>query len=336
MLRQTIPYALEDDLLDDVNDLHFALGDVHEQQVDVAWVKKQQLDQWLQALQQESLQVYQVLPELLLLPYQENSWTLIIDDDRWLLKNGGCEGFSLEAANAALTLQLMLDETDQLPESVNLYAGDNDRDAMLNQLPELLRGIVQWCDQDYWQLLCSVYNDQGSAGAVPLNMLQGDYEPKLPWRQWWQTWRVAAVLLVAATVMQFVAGYSELKSLQNTNLGLRQDIEKTYRSVVPRGPLVNPEKSLRRKVKALEGGSGGGFVMLLDKVAQVVAGTEGLTIQSLNYTEKQSEIRLNLIAPAFDDVETARANMEKAGLTAELVGSSSEKGKTRARLRIKG
>lgn len=335
ILHQTIPYTLEDDLLDDVDQLHFALGPIDQQQVAVAWLKKEQLENWLAMLADQHLDVQYVVPELLLLPEQREGWTLLIDDDRWLLKSGPYQGFALEEANAGLALQLLLDESDQLPESLEVYAGNLDQAHVLNNIPELLRGMVDWREGDYWQLICTNEADTLLAACKRLDLLQGAYERKLPWRKWWQTWRVAAVLLLGTVIVQFVAGFSELKSLQNTNQDLRVEIEQIYRSVVPTGAVVNPEKQLSRKVRALEGGSGGGFINLLDKIAQVVSQTEGLTIHSLNYTEKQSEIRMTVIAPAFDNVETARANMEKQGLTAQLVGSSTEQGKTRARLRIR-
>jgi general secretion pathway protein L len=336
MLRQTIPYSLEDDLLEDVGELHFALGEVKKERVPVAWIKKEQLQQWLNTLQDQSLEGRQVLPELMLLPREDNSWILLIDDDRWLVKSAKYQGFSLEADNAGLALQLLLDEAEELPESFVVYAGQADHDDILSKLPEMLRGIVEWREEDYWQLIATACNDDIQPTVKQLDLLQGAYERKLPWLKWWQTWKIAAIFLAVVTVVQFVAGYSEVSSRENTNLSLRQEIERAYRSVVPRGAVVNPTKQLKRKVRALEGGGGGGFVPLLDKIAQVVAKSTGLKVHSLNYTEKQSEVRLTILAPSFDDVETARTEMEKLGLKAELTGSSSENGKTRARLRIKG
>ena len=45
---------------------------------------------------------------------------------------------------------------------------------------------------------------------------------------------------------------------------------------------------------------------------------------------------MTILASGFNDVETARANLEKLGLKAELTGSNAEGDKTRARLRVRG
>ncbi|MBL4826482.1 MAG: hypothetical protein JKY66_01985 [Spongiibacteraceae bacterium] len=193
MLRKTIPYSLEDDLLDDVDDLHFALGEIQEQAIVVAWIKKTQLEQRLSHFQEQGVDVQLILPELPLLPCEEKSWTLLIDDERWIVKSDNNQGFSLEVANAGLALQLLLDEAEELPESLVVYQGGSEQSFILSHLPELLRGIVEWRDAGYWQVIAVACQEDFSPHAKRLNLLQGDYERKLPWKQWWLTWRIAAI-----------------------------------------------------------------------------------------------------------------------------------------------
>lgn len=331
MLRQTLPYSLEEDLVDDVDELHFALGDVSGETVALAVVAQEKMQEWLEPLQSQGADVDKVIPEVLLIPRADNSWSLLVDGQRWLVRNGDNQGFAMESANVSLALQLLMDASEQLPEALTVYCGEEDQDSINNQLPELLRGIVQWSRDDYWSMI-----DKGLQQPYQIDLLQGTYAPSLPWKKWWQVWRGAAVLLGVAVLVQFAVNVGQLQMLKSTNIDLRADIEKSYRSVVPKGAVMDAERQLRRKVNALKGGDGGGFVSLLAQVAQVLSAVDGLTLQSLNYAEKQSEIRLTVLAEDFDDVETARANIEKLGLTAELTGSSSEGGKTRARLRIRG
>ena len=336
MLRQTIPYSLEDDLVDDVDTLHFALGTVADNTVPLAIVNRQPLQQWLDDLQQQGVEVQQLVPELQLLPLPANGWTLLVDEQQWLLRYSEQEGFALEADSARLAMQLLLDETDELPQSLQVYCPPEQQALVLNQLPELLRGVVEWKDDDYWQLIAEGFKQQAATPGGTINLLQGDYALRLPWQKWWKNWRLVAVLLLAATLFQLVSTFTAKQILESRNLELRTEIEQVYRTVVPRGAVMDPERQLRRKLNALKGSGGAGFVSLLDRVGQELAKVEGLVLQSLNYTEKQTEIRLTVLANTFDDVETVRTKLEQLGLSAELTGSSAEGSKTRARLRIRG
>ncbi len=336
ILRQTIPYSLEEDLAEDVDTLHFSLGAIADNSVPLAIVKRDALQQWLDDLQQHDVEIQQLVPELQLLPLPNKGWTLLITDEQWLLRYSESEGFAMEADNASLAMQLLLDDNDELPGSLDVYCPQEQQPVILSQLPEMLRGIVEWHDEDYWQLIADGFKQQATLKTRAINLLQGDYALSLPWQKWWKNWRLVALLLLAATLFQLVSTFTANQVLDNRNLELRAEIEKVYRSVVPRGAIMDPERQLRRKVSALKGSSGGGFVVLLDQVGRELAKIDGLVLQSLNYTEKQSEIRLTVLANTFDDVETVRGELEKRGLTAELTGSSAEGNKTRARLRIRG
>lgn len=329
LLRQTLPYAMEEDLVDDVDDLHFALGDMGAATVPLAIVKKHDMDNWLQESQREGVEFQQVVSELQLLPLAANAWALLVEDDRWLLRYGAAEGFALESDAAPLALQLLLDEQDILPEQLTVYCSDEQQAAVLNQLPEMLKGIVQWQGEDYWQAFETGFNTTPS-----INVLQGQFALSLPWKKWWLLWKAVAIAFLVVLAVQFVVTIGQQQLLESRNLDLRADIEAAYRTVVPRGAVIDPERQLKRKVNQLQNSDGVGFIAGFAKVSRVLSALEGLSIQSLNYSGKQGELRLTIVANTFDDVETARANLEKTGLKAELTGSSAEGEKTRARLKV--
>ena len=334
LLRQTVPYTLEDDCVDDVDELQFALGPIAGNELSLAIIKRDDLQSSLADLEQQDIDVQQLLTELLLLPIEPQGWTLFVEGDRWLVRTSELQGFAMEAVSASFAMQLLLSETEQPPEQITVYCEAEQQAAIENQLPMLLRGRVAWQDGDYWQLMLEGMVNQ-SAEKQRINLLQGDFARSLPWKKWWRHWRIAAYLLLAAIVVQLLVSYSQIKSLEARNLELRADTERAYRSVVPRGAVMDPERQLRRKLKGLQGASGEGFVSVIAKVSPLLSATDGLVLQSLNYNERQTELRLTILANGFNDVETLRGNIEQAGLRADLTGSNAEGDKTRARLRVR-
>jgi len=342
ILAQTLPYALEEELIDDVETLHFAMAPAVENTVPVAIVAREQVDSWLSSMAAEPVEVQQLVPELYVVPRRADCWSLLLEGDRWTVRTGPQQGLTVAADTAPLALQLLLDESEQLPQAIDIYGAGDDQLGVSIKLPELLRGISQFCQQDYWQMaaLAAAGNSSTEQGPVdvftPINLLQGVYAPSLPWKKWWSNWRITVCLLLAAIVVALGSSYSRVALLQQRNIELRQQIEAVYRSAVPRGAVLNAEKQLQRKVAALQGNTGSGFIVLLDQIGAVLAANKGLSLQSLNYSGGQSEVRITLLADDFVTVEKARAELEARGLSAELSGSSAQGNKTRARLKVRG
>lgn len=330
VFSKTLPYTLEDDLVEDIEGLHFSFGEADNNAVPVALLKHELLQGWLEEFSAVGIEVQQVIPELCLLPWQAGTWTLMIDGDRLVLRSGEFSGFSLERDTALLAMQLLANESEQLPEAVVVYAGEQDRDALQAAAPDMLSSLLEWKEGNYWQVLADHFPEH-----CGFNLLQGDYARSLPWRNWWQQWRMVAGLVAATFALQLLFNYIELNSLQGDNLALRTQIEQSYRQAIPSGKIVEPERQLRRQVNAMKGDSSTGFVALLDKMAPLLAGKE-YELQSLNYNGKQSEVRLTILASSFNEVETLRAKIAEQGLIAEMTGSNAVGDKTRARLRIKG
>lgn len=324
LLRQTVPYALEEQMLDDVETQHFALGPVADGQVPVAVVAQQWLTDWLAQCAQAGLEVKHALPEILQLPWQPGCWSLAPRKDYWLVRVDRWRGFALDIDNAALALQILLDEAEQLPTTLHIYDDTQPLVDWQSQLPELLRGIC----------VLATLPALSTAPESTLDFLQGAFARRLPWLRWWMLWQLPVVVGVIAVAVQLGVSGMQHHQLQKENVALRQQVEQIYRSVEPSGAVVEPERQLRRKVEALRVGQGSAVMPLLQRLGGAIKSIDGISIQTLGYSEKQHELRLSVVAGSFKDVEALRAAIAATGLDAQLAGTNADGEKTRAQMRI--
>jgi type II secretion system protein L len=146
-----------------------------------------------------------------------------------------------------------------------------------------------------------------------------------------------AVVLGVAFALQLAATAAEYRQLRAVNLSLREAIQERYREAYPRGAVVDAETQLRRQLASLKGsGQGSGFTSLLARVGAVIDGQRGTSIESLNYSQRGSEMRLNIRAPDFAAVERVRAGLAGAGVEAVMESSTNDGDGVRARLRVGG
>lgn len=331
LLAKTVPYNLEEKLLNDVEDLHFSLGPAHDGEVDVAVVSDNTLQELLQQFDDKGIDVSAVIPEQLLAPVSENTVTLLVDEERWLVKLPNHAGFALAPDVAAHALQIYLNEQEFIPEQVNVYGDTQLQDSVESQLPDLLKSNVHWMEQAYWLTLTS------AKPRTIVNLLQGSYARTFPFKKLWSFWRLALVLLLAGLIINAIADSVSLSRLKSENMSIRSNIEETYRSVVPKGAMVDPTAQLRRKLAALQGtGSTESLMPRIYKIGSAIDSVKGVKLRAFNFSDKKREIRITFLADQFKDVEAVRAAIQSLGLKAELEGSSAEGDTTRARLRISG
>ena len=325
-IAKSLPFMLEEEVAADVDELHFAACALDRARLGVGICAREKMDEW-QGLLEETPGITQWIPEPLLLPWQEGEWCLVLEGNRAIVRTGQCEGFGVEGDMLATLLQAALAGSDS-PRAVIVYGSDQAADTAL--LPEVIQDSIQWRRGNlYSAMLLS------DAGQKPLNLLQGNYAPRLPLARWWSQWRAVAAVFAAALALQLLSTYADYRKLQTENLALRSAVQESYRKAYPRGAVVDAEKQLRRQLDALRGSAQtSGFVSLIERVGAVISSTPGTSIASINYSDKSDEMRMNIVAADYEAVERVREDINKAGLQAVMESSSAQGDAVRARLRV--
>lgn len=325
-ILQAAPYALEEQLAEDVDALHFALGP---RQADgshvIAVVAHARMEQWLAPLRELGLRPQAVLPDLLCLPAVEpERWSALAEPDLVSVRTGDYAGFTCAPEDFPQYLNLVDPERKALLRIIipRTHAPD------FTRLPgpvELLPGFGSGLEA----LLQHLRLDRN------INLLQGRYSPREDMQRLWQPWRAAAALaaawLLAAGawhgVMAWTLG-SQLQVQEAANIARYQQIFPSETRIVDLAAQAEQQMTLLTGNKA-----GGGLLPLMEVMAQAQAAAPGLSVQALQYRE--GALFASLGGSDLQQLETLRAWFEAGSRGATLEVQSANSGSDGVQIRIK-
>lgn len=318
-LASSLPFMMEEQVADDVDDLHFSSVPADDERHVVAVTRRDRMAAWIEALpSSDELKVFS--PEALCLPIQNNECCIVVTGEEAVLRWSESQGTRVDVH----LLSVVLDSLPELPNTLIIYG--TDRAAVLACLSDDQAGRVDW-RQGSWGALLML-----SQSSSPINLRQGAFAPRLPFDKWWGIWRTVAIAAGLAMTLQFVADLSQYQTLKNRNLELRSAVQDIYRKANPRGAVVDVEKQLNRQLSEFVGGEGvAAFTPRLVDVVTATLSQDG-RVTSVNYSSGQ--LRLNLTADNFAAIERIRQQLEQSGLKATLETSNARDDEVRARLRV--
>ncbi len=326
-LLKAVPYALEEDLADDVEQLHFALGPrAEEDDYPVVVVARSRMDAWLEALRGASLHPDVLAPELLALPIETGEWTVVLETRRALVRTDRERGFACEPENLPTLLAHALEENEHPAQSLRVHR------CAEEALPELPAGLEPVAAQGCPPALFAT-----ALAHAPVNLLQGPYrvESKLAGRL--RPWRWAAVLAGSWLALAGVDLVVDYRQLARQDQALRARIERVFRESFPEvrrivNPRVQMEQQLRTLKASAQSSDGGDLMALLDATGRALASAPGVHIDTIHYRNTRLEIALT--ASDFQTVEQVKQRIQGAGLRAEIVSTDSSGQRVDARLLI--
>lgn len=291
---RAVPFALEDYLVEDIETLHFALGGaVDGGYLPVAVVDRILLSAWLETCDQAGLTPAAVVPDSLLLPWQNDEWSVLLEARRALVRTGRWEGFATERDNLALLLAQALAEAGETkPRCLRVWGAP---------ATELAETEVELSPEDTPIEPLALFAS-GYQPATVLNLLQGGYSRQAHWGRWLRPWRAAAALAGMTLLVQIAGQVYDHWRLQREVTALRTEIERTFKDALPEATrIVNPKVQMETRLRELAPSGGSGFLELLYQGAQPLAHFPNVTLRGLGYRDGQLDLALEGGDPAVLD-----------------------------------
>jgi len=328
---QAVPFALEEQLANDIDDIHFAVGKkTADQHIPVVSINKSLLENTLQQFKQADILIDVLAADVLTLPFTENSWTILVDEDSTLIKTDHSHGYYCDRNNFSIIFSSLLDKHNT-PDAITYFHKSDDSHAV-----DLIADVdvslsIKTYDTHPLKILAQNLHD-----VHQINILQGDYAPKRQSNLALKPWKSVAALFALWMIVQIISASIESQQLEDKNQMLSSQIEKEFKRAHPSArKFNNMRKRMERTLKQLRTGGNDSdalFLQILSDAAPAFTKTKNINIQGIVY--RNHYVDMDLQADSLQSLEQVK-NLLTANRKLKVVMSTSvEKNKTRGRLRL--
>ena len=333
MLR-AIPYALEEQLAEDIEKFHFVIGktDPH-YGTPVAGIRQDTIETLRATFEQAGISIEAMIPDAICTPAAPNQWSVLFHRDKALVQFEALIGTVIDAANLPLLLQASINKAEIKPEKIVYFHLDGEEPGALLEQAGLDVELVKVAYNSHpLVIFCGEY-----AGAKSLNLLQGKYKPKRKSTGNWYRWRLAASLVAVWLMLYVGINLFDYNRLSEKNTALAVEIEKIYKQSFPDSKrIVNPRVQMEQKLNELRGGGGpqgSQFLGLLSDSVATITSQKDIEVQSIDFRNNRMDI--GLTGANLQSVETLNKQLNSnAGLKTEIVSATADKDSVKGSIRL--
>lgn len=330
-ILKAAPYALEEQVSDEVENLHFALGNAA---VDGAWpvavIDAACMDRLQLALAEAGLEAQFLVPEVLALPQFDDALTVLVTDGLALVRQGETAGFAVDSDNLGIVLASMYADEDEPVPLVRIFHQQDSAEADMTGY----RGAVE--QETFSGDPLGIFAQGIDSPA--LNLLQGSYSRSGEWSALLKPWRATAALLLAGLLANGVVSGVDYYRLSQESRALDTQIEQTFKRVMPATKrIVNPRVQMEQEINRYTSSrGGGGFLGLLGRTGSVIKDVDGVEIGGVTFRGGRLDLDIKVSnLQMLDSLKQSLAS--SSGLDVEIQSATTGKDqRVRSRLRIGG
>jgi general secretion pathway protein L len=323
-LQQVVPYALEEQLADDIDDLHFAIGKraADSARTPVAVIRRSLMDEWLTSLKSSGLDPESMYTESDLLPQNPGQAVALMEEDVVVVRPPMGSPVTLPVEALGEALEIAQQGSPELAATggvrgLVLYTGAaewHQHSAKIESLRERFDGIkIQLLSAGPLALF-----GQQLPVVTPINLLQGPYAPTTARTVGWRSWKVAAILLASLVGLHVAGKAAELTALKHSEHTLDTSIGETFRQAMPgERSTLDARRRMEQQFAALQNGGGsGGLLPALQAVVHARTAAPGTTVKTLSL--RQGTIEMTLAAKDASSLDHMTQSLRSSGWQADL------------------
>lgn len=332
-LEKALPFALEEQLIDDLDNLHFVAskqadnGNVH-----VLVVKRDLLRAWLQRCYELGLYPKVAVPDYLTIEPLADTWHLYLDADNALLRQAAFKGLSIEQNQLNTLLKVSLSEED-VQEAQALYIDYDDANEHFE--PETLGDLNITTTMAAEHHFCMEMFADGVQSASSMNLLSGDFVVKKAKTQKRSLWKWVVVAIITCCVIWLAGNIAQYFVYQQRVKKLETQVAQLYKTAFPAAQAVtSPRIRIERALK-MGGDSGAVFLDLYTITGQVLKQQAGnVSVENLNF--RNNNLTLSVTVNNFQTLANVSKALQARGFSVQQQNASSKGNSVSAQLVIKG
>jgi general secretion pathway protein L len=345
-LRAALPFALEEQVADEVEHLHFASGKRFSSgRLPVAVVARTKMAEWLGRLNEAGIRASQLVPENHGLAYVPNTLSLFVAEGQVMFNDGAELEFVMQ---------------DVRPSDALVAAGVLDDEAQSEDGDAKSRHLLVYCEptdeQQFEHDWTALRHELDSvdinllpdgvlprlavtvASGVGINLLQGSYGEKTDVGALFRPWRFAALLLLGLGVLSLAAKAVDFYRLTAEESELRAQFTAEYRKIRPDDTreVMDPLGTVTSIRRGMGGTASAAPVFLpsLQQLALAMQEGEKAEIQAIAYRAGVIDVRLT--APDVATLDRIRKSVsESARFTASIQSTDQVGDRVNSRIQIR-
>jgi len=341
-LARAVPFALEEQLTEDVDQLVFALGKRHASGgTPVAVVSRSVMQAWLSELSAAGLTPAAIYADMSLLPLNPGQSVLWLERGRLSVRRPGKLPFAVELTPVTEAMivagviadPLAADAHSHTMESAILYATREDWEAVQDEIETLADRFASL----KIQLLPDgplPWLARSLEGTDAVSLLQGEFAP-ISTGAGWHKWRTAGALAAGLLAVHMAADAVQLRQAKHESAALDAQIAQVFSSSMPAVEMKDARRQMQTRLDRIRHSGPGPqhFLRTLQAFSEAISESPNTTIDSMSYRQDLLEMRVT--APSLAAISQLSQRVGKQGLAAEIQSSTPVAAGVEAHLQVR-
>ncbi|WP_297794522.1 type II secretion system protein GspL [uncultured Marinobacter sp.] len=348
-ILQALPYAVEEQIAQDIDTVHLALGSRTDNGFRVAAIDRNRMSDWVDLFSDwEHARLDAIYPDAALLPETDGGWSICLDGENSMLISDRGEWLSIQSRNLGMfahTLATPPSEDVVAEVPVTIFGTEQELDQQQSAISELrsagrLVVKLEAIELMPLELLAHAHHHHLSH---PINLCQGSYGVNSgqasPLRAWKPLIAVASVWFVIQMGVELGMGFYHQQKADVT----REQAMAIYREAFPddrRTHAGNVRRVVEGQLRSIgSGGPAADFITLMkytgDQYSKVPQ-NQSLTFNSINYSRSRGELVVDIRADTYNRMSALRNGLAQQGLEAQIGSVVNESSGARGRLTVSG
>jgi len=345
-LARAVPFALEEQLTEDVGELCFALGRRQANgRTSVAVVARSVLQAWLAELTGSGIEPIAIYADISLVPENPGLTVLWLEKARLAVRRPGTLPFAVELTPVAEALVVAGVIRDPLAEPGEEPAEPKPlEDAVLYVTREdwaLVQADFQALAGQFASLKVQLLTDgplpwlaRDLTATQAVNLLQGEFARATDYGARWHRWRIAAFLAGGLLAAHVTATGLQIHQANRESKTLDAEIAQIFSQAMPADTQEDARRQMQSRLDRIRHSGPGPeyFLRSLEALSGALAATSKTTIDSLSYREQALDMKVT--APSLAALSQLSQLVAKQGLIAEIQSSTPVDGGVEAHMQV--